>query len=99
MVTLQTKSFSYKTSKVTKRPKKSQKIYEHITNQTQSYSDSRTPPTHGLVGRLAQPNLTLDVVSRTQQNFTDPWIGWAFVLPNPGCGQSDTAGFPNPWVG
>jgi hypothetical protein len=35
---------------------------------------------HLLVGQLALPNLTLDMVSHNQQNLTNPWIGWAFSL-------------------
>ncbi len=35
----------------------------------------------GLVGHLAWPNLTLHMVSHSQQNSTNPWIGWPY--PNP----------------
>ncbi len=33
-----------------------------------------TPPTHGLVGRLALSNLTLNMVSHKQQNSTNPGL-------------------------
>jgi hypothetical protein len=35
---------------------------------------SRTPLTHGLVGFLAQPSLTIDMVIQKQQNLTSPLI-------------------------
>jgi hypothetical protein len=44
------------------------------------------------------------MVSHTEQNSTNPWIGWVFSLtqPNPGYGQSqqtETANPTNSWVG
>jgi hypothetical protein len=36
--------------------------------------------THGLAGHLSKRKLTLDIVSQTQHNSTNPWISWAFVL-------------------
>jgi hypothetical protein len=36
--------------------------------------------TRGLAGHLAQPYLTLDVVSQTQQNSTNPRVGKVFGL-------------------
>ncbi len=34
---------------------------------------SRTPPANGWVRRLPWPNLTLDIIRRTQLNSTSPW--------------------------
>jgi hypothetical protein len=41
-----------------------------------SVTINRMPPTHGLVGRWAYPNLTLDMVSHNQQNSTNLFIYW-----------------------
>jgi hypothetical protein len=47
-----------------------------------STTNNRTPPTHGLVGHLLQPNLTQYMVSQTQFKFCHPWICGMFV-PQP----------------
>jgi hypothetical protein len=31
-------------------------------------------------GRLPRSNLTMDITSHTQQNSTNPWMSWVFVL-------------------
>jgi hypothetical protein len=41
-----------------------------------------TPPTHGLVGRLALSNLTLNMVSHKQQNSTNPGLVGCLALSN-----------------
>ncbi len=55
-------------------------------NDGQSNTVKKTPPTHGLVGHLAEPNLTLEMVSQTEQKSTKPWIN---VPCAPGYGHSD----------
>jgi hypothetical protein len=45
-----------------------------------SARQSRTPPTHEVVGRLALLSLALDIFDQTQQNSTGTRIGLEFAL-------------------
>jgi hypothetical protein len=57
---------------------------------------------HRLECCVPKPNLTLGMVSHTEQKSTNPGIIllWNPTIPNPGYGQSDwtDSSPPNPWV-
>ncbi len=42
--------------------------------------DSWTPLTHGLAGRVPYPNLTQGMVSPTEQDTTEPWVGGVLLV-------------------